>query len=92
MPTRTTHRNPDTLFRALSRLARSSWGSQGVGECPDPMTRLELLSQRLARTLPGQPDHVLALTLSGFRRLEKLRFEAEIRKIAQPRRALRKVA
>jgi|GEM_PF-6453131 len=78
------------LYAAMERLASSSWGQQGVGACADPLTRLALLTRNLARPVRSQPEHVLALTLLGFRTLEAHRQQVALRRaIHAPKRIAR---
>ena len=63
----------EKCFQALERLARSSWGHQGVGMCKSTAIWMQLVHDGLAKPLIGEPKEVLALTLKGFRTLEAMR-------------------
>lgn len=59
------------IMTALERLARSSWGKQGIGYCPTSRLRKRILKLGYAKYVKGEPAHVMALTLNGFRALER---------------------
>jgi hypothetical protein len=61
--------------KAMERLARSSWGKQGIGKCPNATVRKALTLAGFARKVKGEADDIMALTLSGFRALEHMRWQ-----------------
>jgi hypothetical protein len=58
------------LFQAMSRLARSCWGAQGIGRCADGALWIEMVHEGYARPVKSQGKFILALTVNGWRALE----------------------
>lgn len=56
-------------LQAVKKLARSTWGQQGVGSCRKQSVWIKLVHEGFARPVFGQPRHILSLTIKGFRAL-----------------------
>jgi hypothetical protein len=63
------------LEAALEKLARSSWGVQGVGFCKDSRIAVRLFALGFASPVRGKEQNVCRVTLDGFRYLAARRWE-----------------
>lgn len=68
----------DKVFKALERIASSSWGKQGIGACKSMRMRDYLQKQGWIRVCPKEPHRIVAMTLNGFRALEEERWNRKI--------------
>ena len=80
--------NTATCHKVLERLARSTWGKQGIGKIPNVTHAQILLAVKLVK--PVEPARkIYALTLNGFRFLEHIRWAKKIKAVAaHPKRAI----
>jgi hypothetical protein len=62
----------ERTFQALQRLANSTWGKQGIGGCRNKAVWIELVHRGLAHPIQNEEEHILALTLKGFRTLHAM--------------------
>jgi hypothetical protein len=62
----------ERAFRALERLAASTWGKQGIGGCRNKAVWIELVHRGLAHPIQNEEEHILAVTLKGFRTLHAM--------------------
>jgi hypothetical protein len=70
MGTKNKNRLQARIAKALERLARSTWGKQGIGKVPNALTRIALADNGLANFSRKHGDpRIMALTLKGFRAL-----------------------
>jgi len=63
--------NSSTCLKVLERVARSSWGKQGIGKIPNRNHAELMLAVGCIKAT--NYEGLYALTLKGFRFLEKLR-------------------
>ena len=65
--------NSATCLKVLERVARSSWGQQGIGKIPNKKHADLMLAVGCVKTT--KDEGIYALTLKGLRFLEKLRWD-----------------
>jgi hypothetical protein len=70
------------VYYALDRLARSAWGKQGIGKCELAPVRRKLADSGFAESVKGEPKRIMAITLEGFRALERERILRQIQGLA----------